>query len=442
MDTMERYKIRKSIEDVIAILDSAPMNRDLIPETNIVQLTNRAPIAHLAIERGLKALIINAGKSADQIHSLDRLYRALTECDEEAANFLAKAFEDSVTLFRFKVNAKGFGHLKSLEAYFAKVGKDKDFEALRYWAIGESSKGESPIPYIAPSIHRELLCALCCLFFPIRRETVLDRIEQAVFEAMTNTSRLMYNTRDDPKKRAVDWYLNWLLNEHSTRCRALEEAVRQNFTIKDDDEFIGQILRDACADLQRSKDPAVQYYMYRLTYLPKGSQQRDPDAIPKVQWLNHIESDGEVKTPVGTTLGFIEKRADGAWEIIPMEDGLVRVSDVAETLADAKAYLVSRLTNQVVVSVNGVSKRLRIVSERNSFPLPEITGETGDSESLNSWTQVYKLEFWDGDHGLSSGDGVVLELHSEEYTSVLILEGMVKGVKKQMVSIAGKEVLT
>ena len=90
MDTMERYKIRKSIEDVIAILDSAPMNQDLIPETNIVQLTNRAPIAHLAIERGLKALIINAGKSADQKHSLDRLYRALTECDEEAANFLAK----------------------------------------------------------------------------------------------------------------------------------------------------------------------------------------------------------------------------------------------------------------------------------------------------------------------------------------------------------------
>ena len=37
MDTMERYNIQGSIEDVIDILYSAPMHRDLIPETMIVQ---------------------------------------------------------------------------------------------------------------------------------------------------------------------------------------------------------------------------------------------------------------------------------------------------------------------------------------------------------------------------------------------------------------------
>ena len=37
MDTMERYKIQASIKDVIAILDSVPIRRDLIPEANVVQ---------------------------------------------------------------------------------------------------------------------------------------------------------------------------------------------------------------------------------------------------------------------------------------------------------------------------------------------------------------------------------------------------------------------
>ena len=69
MDTMERYKIQGSIEDAIDILDSAPMHRDLIPETMIVQLTNRVPIAHLAIERGLKARIASVGGTTEPIHS-------------------------------------------------------------------------------------------------------------------------------------------------------------------------------------------------------------------------------------------------------------------------------------------------------------------------------------------------------------------------------------
>ena len=34
MDRMDRYKIQWSIEDVIAMRDSAPIHRDLVPETN------------------------------------------------------------------------------------------------------------------------------------------------------------------------------------------------------------------------------------------------------------------------------------------------------------------------------------------------------------------------------------------------------------------------
>ena len=279
MDTMERYKIQGSIEDVIGILDSAPMHRDLIPETMIVQLTNRVPIAHLAIERGLKALIADVGGPTKRIHSLNELYRDLKKCDQEAAVFLAEAFKDAVEFFGYKVKAKGFGHFSSLPVYLSKVGTEKAFGALRYWAIGEPLNGESPIPYISPPIHRELLHALWCLLFPKRRETVSGRVERKrretvsgrveriVTHAMFNGRHTAYRSDDTSAEQSVCRYREWLFNEHANCCSALEEAVEQRFVVKDD-EFANQTVSDAYKELQRSKDPAVQYYLSTLSYLP------------------------------------------------------------------------------------------------------------------------------------------------------------------------------
>ena len=110
---------------MIGILDSAPIHRDLIPETTIVQLTNRVPIAHLAMERGLKALIADVGGTTDPIHSLNKLYRDLRKYDKDSADFLAEAFEDVVSSFGYNVNVKGFGHFRSLGDYLSKVGTEK-----------------------------------------------------------------------------------------------------------------------------------------------------------------------------------------------------------------------------------------------------------------------------------------------------------------------------
>ena len=368
MNTMDSYKIQESIRDVIAILDSAPIHRDLIPETNVVQLTNRVPIAHLAIERGLKALIAGASKTSERIHSLNKLYRDLRKCDEKSAEYLAKAFEDAVKFFGYNVNAKGFRQFRSLDIYLSKVGNEKAFEAFRYWAVGESSQGESPIPYISPPIHRELLCALRCLFLPNRRETVSDRVESEVSRALFDRRHIHCSTDDTRREYSVCWYINWLFREHSTRRSALEEAVLKNFTIKDHDEFVSKTLRDAYSDLQQSKDPAVRYYIRTLTYLPKGSQGRNPDAIPEVEWSSPDQTNGMVITSAGTCLGFIEKYADGGWGITPQEEGSGRVTKIAMAMADAKHYLVNRLTRQVRVTVDGKSKQLRVVSERDFLP--------------------------------------------------------------------------
>ena len=266
METMDRYKIQESIKDVIAILDSAPIRLDLIPDANIVQLTNRIPIAHLAIERGLKVLITESGRTIERTHSLGKLYRVFQECNAESADYLENAFSDAVGFFGYNVNRTGFRQFRSLDIYLSRVGTEDAFEELRYWAIGEFSGKQSPIPYISLSIHRELLCALWCLFLPSRRETVSERVERELSAAMFNRRHMIYSPDDTERESSVHWYIGWL-NEHASLCKALEEAVYKNYAVIDD-EFVTQTLREAYTELQQSEDLAVRYYVNTLSYLP------------------------------------------------------------------------------------------------------------------------------------------------------------------------------
>ena len=117
-DTMKTYMMRESLRDVIGILDSAPMHRDMVYETNAVHLTNRLPIAHLAIERGLKSLLLRAGKSPKRTrrigHSLDKLYLSLKDWDAESTDFLDASFNDAVNFFGYDVNIEEFKLFNSL----------------------------------------------------------------------------------------------------------------------------------------------------------------------------------------------------------------------------------------------------------------------------------------------------------------------------------------
>ena len=442
MDRMDRYKIRKSIEDVIGILDSAPIRPDLIRETNYVQLTNRVPIAHLAIERGLKALISDGRGDAKQIHGLNKLYQDLKEYDKESADYLGGAFEDAVSFFGYQVGRPRFGHFRSLENYLAKVGTEKAFEELRYWAIGESSKGESPIPFISPPIHRELLCALWCVFRgPTRWETVSTRVEREVGQAMFHRRHLFETAEDEGEEQSIRWYKDWLFNDHSTRRDALKDAVRMNFAVTKGDGFLRQTLYDAYIDLSNSKDPAVLYFIRKLKYLPSGSQRRDPDAVPEVQF-NQEKTRGIVLTPAGTCLGSIDKLADGAWEITPNEDGLGPVAEIAESQADAKNYLVNRRTGRVTVTTNGESRLLRILTQWGGFPQFRQTTSEESTEGVGFHTTIYDLEFWDTSHGVTNGDEISIMLESEEYDrSATWLQGIVMGVDNHWVSILGLETI-
>ena len=439
MDRMKRYKIEASIKDVTAILDSAPMQRDLIREVNFIQLTNRMPIAHLAIERGLKALIADSGAKRENTHSLQKLYRDLKECDAASATFLDLAFSDAVDFFEYNTSVKGLRHFHSLDAYLSKTGHANAFNVLRYWAIGESPKDADPIPYISPPIHRELLCALASLIGPRPDQTVSQRVEQELIHTMFQRRDLWYTSDDSVKKQSIDRYLNWLFNKHKTRRSALQEAISLEFNVTDD-EFIKRTLEAGYAELKQSTDPAVRYLIDRLSYLPKGSQRRNPDAVPEVQWFNCNETHGMVITPARTDLGYVEKYADGGWGITPSESGLVQVTEVAEKLADAKHYLVNRLTHRADVIVNGETKTLRVVGESRYLLFSASDVEwTIDCEQIDL-NKEYELEFWDNTHGLASRDQIVIKLRRHEFPGVIdILEGEVHSIDGHKVSIEGRK---
>lgn len=436
MDKMHKRMILSSIRDVIHILDSAPIKPDLIPQITATQMMNRAPIAHLSIERGLKSLIIESGGQPREEHNLLPLLQKLANLNPDAARFLSESFEDAVRVYRYKVNVTGLEHLKSLDSYLSKVGSTKAFNTMRYWEFGQSLD-EDLLNRICLPMHREILCALWQLFMASdsRLDTVTDRIERAVKDAIFNPSKLAY-TPGSEKETIVKWYMDWLYKEHSTFREALADAVSKNFNVKDD--FINQILLNAYEALLKSDDPAVRYFVYTLNVLPP--QPRYPGKETTVEWLGPSKEHrmGLVSSPAGTSLGDIERGADGLWYVTPLRDGPIRVSAIAISQTDARCYLADLLTYLVSAAINGGEPRqLRLVGEGD---LPFLlSGSRMVNEGRRDALMAFDLDFWDENHGMQVGHKILIESRSTEWQAIDILEGEVVAVDRQLVSALGTQ---
>ena len=123
-----------------------------------------------------------------------------------------------------------------------------------------------------------------------------------------------------------------------------------------------------------------------------------------------------------------------------MQEGLVRIAGIAWAQADAKHYLVNRLTKQIKVIVDGEHRALRLVGDRGSFSRPARITVGKNAINSSQRSAVYKLEFWDGAHGLNLCDSIVAELQSEPSDrAVSVLEGVVTSVQEQKVSVTGND---
>lgn len=436
MDKMHKRMILSSIRDVIHILDSAPIKPDLIPQITAIQMMNRAPVAHLSIERGLKSLIIESGGQPREEHNLLPLLQKLTDLNPEAARFLSESFDDAVRVYRYKVNVTGLEHLKSLDVYLSKTGTTKAFSTMRYWEF-EQSLDEDLLQRIYLPIHREILCALWQLFMASdhRLDTVTDRIERAVKGAIFDPPKLAYSPGSE-KEAIVKWYRDWLFKEHSTLRGALADAVSKNFNVKDG--FINQILLNAYEALLKSDDPAVRYFVRTLNVLPP--QPRYPGKETIVEWLGPSKKHrmGLVSSPAGTDLGDIARGVDGLWYVTPSRNGTMQVSAIAISQADARCYLAELLTHLVSVAINGSEPRqLRLVGE-GDLPFLSNGSRVANEEQRDPLT-TFDLDFWDENHGMQVGHKILIESRPTAWQAIDVLEGEVAAVDRQLVSVVGTQ---
>ena len=351
-----------------------------------------------------------------------------------SAKPLEGAFEAAVRHYRYNPNAANMTHLNFLERYLEVAGSDKAFQDIRYWELTQSLD-EMLLRRIYLFIHIELLHALSEILLarqPI--ETVANRVERAVQNAMWPTAHLAYSP-GTPKEHSVHSYMEWRRGFGTWR-EALADAVQKGFNIGDD--FIANLARDAYRILLEATDPAVRYFASTLDVLPRQPR----DVLPCVKWLGpEKEQNGSVATPAGTVLGYVERGPDGLWYITPLREGAVRVSAKAVSQTDARCYLAILLTRPAQCTVGGEARSLRLVGaehnlyQRNYAEIDWSDEPTGDRET---WT--HKVTLWDKYHGIEINERVRIEVRSREAEGVVdILEGTVTEVVEHEVYLSGSE---
>lgn len=437
MVDIERAIIRHSVKDVIRILENEPVKGDMVHEITVVQVMNRVSIAHLSIERSLKFLITKAGGTLEETHNLKRLYGELCQHDATSARFLDKVFEAAVRHYRYNPNAANMTHLKTLERYLEVAGSAQAFQDIRYWELNQSLN-EILLRRLYLALHIELLHGLSEILLTPNRpiETVADRVERAVENAMWPTSDLAYSP-GTPKEQSIHSYMEWR-QRFSTWREALANAVQKGFNIGDN--LMADVVSNAYRSLLEVADPAVRYFASTLDVLPKQPR----DVIPCVEWLGpESQRNGSVSTPAGTDLGLIERGQDGLWYITPLREGLVTVSAKASSQTDARCYLATLLTRPARVTVEGEDRFLRIVGEEHKFfqrNYDEIDWLSERTDDNKTWT--HKVTFWDKDHGIEVNERVRVEVRlGGRKGTVHILEGTVTEVVEHEVSLSGDDLL-
>ena len=441
MVDIHRHTIRHSVVDVIRILEEIPVRGAIVPQITVVELMNRASIAHLSIERALKFLIRTAGGPPIEKHDLGEQYRELQQYDSGSADFLEEAFKGAVQHYRYNPNANDMKHLKTLDRYLDVAGSAKIFQDIRYWELNQSLSSVL-IHRVYLSLHTELLHALSeILLAPDRRmEKVQDRVEREVREAMFPTVELGYSP-GTPKENSVQSYIKWIQG-FSTWCEALNDAVQQGFEFGD--ETIEALTKSAYKTLLASRDSAVRYFTNTLDVVSKQSR----DLIPCVEWFGQKENQsGVVKSPAGTILGRIERGPDRLWYITSPLGAAGGIYGKAKTQTDARCYLARLLTRRALVTLEEDHKALTVVKEGHNFfqvNYEAYDWQSGETSEDATWTQ--KITFWDKDHGIEVDNNIRVEVSREvsrgdEENIVDILEGRATTISAHEVYIKGSHLI-
>ena len=441
METPQRAITLCSVEDVIKILENEPPYSGwLFPHVTTAEVMNRASLAHIAIERTLKLLIYEKGTPFERIHDLRDLWAELKCHDLESAEFLEEAFQSSVRHYRIKPGAKHMTHFRSLERYFEETGSDEDFQEIRYWEL-EPSLDKLLLRQLFLSIHMELLYAVHeILIEPDRpKETVEVRVRRKVRKALWEEA--WQCLRPGPTEgQLAERYRQWLEGFPSWED-ALSDAVRRNF--ETGNELVNAATRRTHTSLLESKDPAVRYFASRMDVIPRQPR----DIIPCVEWLDTEENTrGTVKSPGGTIIGWIVRGPDGIWHTTPLRTGPAEAPEKANSKTDALCRVANLMSKQAWVTTDRERRKLRIVGEERR--LFQQTGDppkaSGEKESETERNSIFRVTFWDTDHGVETTMSITVEAPRVRYDEIPpgiqftdVVEGRVEAIHGADVTVEG-----
>ncbi len=432
MYLVEEFAVQFSLGDALQILDDPPLQPDTPTQTTFVQISNRVPIVHLAIERGLKFLIKKHGGEFLLHHDLHKHLRQLREFDRTEVEFLEKIFDDATEFYGLNPNHPGLGHLRSLNAYLETVGTAKAFDRMRYWELNPEQE-ESLFRKVWPTIHREILLAIIILCGPNSSDgqTIKARVERTVREALLPPVHLAFSPGSD-HEATVRRYIDWVLS-HPSCQEALNQAFQQDFVIGD--EFMNRMVSEAFHSLNQLSDPAIRYLLSRMDVLPPQPR----DVIPRIEWSDPPKKQtGKVLTPGGTILGYIQRAQDGIWHTFPLRVGTEGKIVRARTRTDAQCYLAQLLSDTCMIKVNDEPRTIRLVGEPPSR-VTENHGRMRDSIDSVPWT--HRLVCWESGHGIESDDTIRVELPSRgEQPIIHAFEGQVTLTIGSEIFIEGKDV--
>ena len=197
--------------------------------------------AHEAIEKGLKAILIDGGLSEDHVrsrgHELHRLLADVQQHNPTAFNELERCFDSTI---QYLESVTTIQHNTNIVDYFREHGKAEIFVANRYVSIEGDKKKYGMIGFV----YREIIRALSSLIFGWIPKDIGSRIEEEARKAILAESKL------DPAWDAAEWLIRGPVRprleviENLKNNKVLRAAVRR------------------CA--RESKDRGIQFWAERL----------------------------------------------------------------------------------------------------------------------------------------------------------------------------------
>ena len=380
-----------SILDVVRKDLATSAGTDMVPEYHYAQLAKQMQSGHWAFEVGLKTLIEKSQGEYKWTHDLLKLYFKLRSVNPQAFSDLDNVYRDTVNFYRLTELED------DLAGYLARVGKKEVFERLRYAALNRAQVAFRDVPL--SQVYFELLAVLRdyeeiglrARHFPSRR--IAQQVEAAVVRAMTSDP-------EEFERRKDAW--TWLCNLQETGDVSwrtlLHRAYQRDFRLEGaQSDRVELLLRKALETLtsrgQNSGvnfDPALDYYLSRIKYVPSGAEQNKGTPEPVLSGRGENDVIAQVSSPSGVSLGLIEKLQDGAWLARPqMTQGFA-----FEKKEDAALYVVRVKTRILRASLGQHQhKDVRIVHDMDHIEWP--IEAVGDDWRLPAGPHDATLTFWD-----------------------------------------------